>query len=364
MSENPVFLRKTGVFRSFSGDNRTLQGGADGCLLGLMKLALHDWMAGGDACFETMALEAFEWQFARNETYRRYCEKLGRTPAKVSSWLEIPAVPTDVFKLEGLAMRCFPEHEVGGHFLTSGTTGERKGRHEYRDLDLYRAAALGGWRSLELPVPERPVFFSQTADDAPHSSLVRMFGFLAEGRDAQWLIDGQGGFGGIEFGGGVRELLGTSLALMRYCELGGKVELAEGSWIFETGGGKGLGREFSAAKVRKILAGHFGVPEGRILNEYGMTELSSQFYKWGDKEVHKGPPWTGIRVVDVESGGLAEPGQAGYLEVIDLANLESVIAVRTQDFAVARGPREFELLGRDPGALPRGCGRGMEAVLR
>jgi hypothetical protein len=53
----------------------------------------------------------------------------------------------------------------------------------------------------------------------------------------------------------------------------------------------------------------------------------------------------------------------GYLEIIDLANLDSVAAIRTQDFATALGEREFILHGRDPGAIARGCSRGVDDVL-
>lgn len=317
-------------------------------------------MRGGEGCFEETALEVFGFQFEENAAYRRYCEVLGRTPGTVGSWLEIPAVPTDVFKLEGMGLRCFPEEETGGYFLTSGTTREVKGKHEWRDLELYEASVKGGWREMGMPEVEGAWFFSQKAEDVPHSSLVRMFSFLDEG--GEWLIDAEGRMGEFSPQGKVG-VLGTSLALMRACEEMGQVELAEGSWIFETGGSKGLRRSFSPEEVRVKLAGHFGVPESRIFNEYGMTELFSQFYKRGDEETHKGPPWVGVRVVEVFSGKPAKPGEAGYLEVVDLANLESVAAVRTQDFAVAVGEREFRLLGRDEAAVARGCSRGVEDVM-
>ncbi len=49
--------------------------------------------------------------------------------------------------------------------------------------------------------------------------------------------------------------------------------------------------------------------------------------------------------------------------MVDLANIDSVLAVRTQDLAWSAGDREFVLVGRDPGALARGCSRGVEDVL-
>ncbi|MEP4050325.1 MAG: acyl-protein synthetase, partial [Luteolibacter sp.] len=156
---------------------------------------------------------------------------------------------------------------------------------------------------------------------------------------------------------------GTSIALLKACDELPPLTLPEGSWIFETGGSKGLKKSFTPEEVRARLSTHFGISPSRVLNEYGMTELFSQFYKWGDEETHKAPPWTAIRILDVHTGQPAEKGQPGYLEIVDLANLDSVSAIRTQDLAIAHNDREFILLGRDPAALARGCSRGAEAAL-
>lgn len=312
--------------------------------------------------FSSLALEVFQHQFHHNTAYRNYCEAKGATPETVRRWHEIPAVPTDVFKLPENNLRCFPQEEVTGYFLTSGTTQEVKGRHDYRDLDLYQASVLGTWRHLALPEISSPCFFSQRVEHAPHSSLVRMFGFLDQ--EGKWLIDHHGEISIASFQPTqATAIMGTSLALLKICEMTRPFLLPEGSWILETGGGKGLRKNFTAEHVRQQLAKHFGVAESRILNEYSMTELFSQFYKWGDEPTHKGPPWVGIRVVDVFSGKLAKTGEPGYLEIIDLANLDTVSAIRTQDLAIAAGEREFILLGRDESATPRGCSRSSDDLL-
>jgi len=327
-----------------------------------LKEKLLGWMRGGEGDFAATALEVFRYQFERNVAYANYCKALGHSPDQVESWLQIPAVPTDVFKLTNTAMRCFPEAEVKGFFLTSGTTREVKGKHEYRDLELYEAAVKGCWQQQRLPEIRKPWFFSQRVEDAPHSSLVRMFDLLDDG--GQWLMDAEGKLLSEEFSPeGATAVLGTSLALLRFCEQSEPVELSEGSWIFETGGSKGLRKSHTPAEVRRRLCNHFSLPQSRILNEYGMTELFSQFYQWGNAEAHQGPPWAAIRVVDVFSGNPAAEGEAGYLEIIDLANLDSVSAIRTQDLAIATGERSFVMIGRDPSAVARGCSRGVDAVL-
>ncbi len=327
-----------------------------------LKEKLLSWMRDGEGNFAASALEVFHYQFERNAAYANYCRALGRTPESVGGWREIPAVPTDVFKLSGKVMRCFPETEAKGFFLTSGTTREVKGKHEYCDLELYEAAVKGCWRELGLPEIRKPWFFSQRVEDAPHSSLVRMFDFLDDG--GEWLIDPESKLLSGRFSpNGAAAVLGTSLALLRFCEESEPVKLLEGSWIFETGGSKGLRKSHTPTEVRQRLANHFSLPQSRILNEYGMTELFSQFYKWGNDEAHQGPSWTAIRVVDVFSGKPAAKGEIGYLEIIDLANLDSVSAIRTQDLAIATGERSFVLIGRDPSAVARGCSRGVDALI-
>ena len=55
-------------------------------------------------------------------------------------------------------------------------------------------------------------------------------------------------------------------------------------------------------------------------------------------------------------------GETGILLIYDAANVGSVVGLQTQDLAIKRG-ESFELLGRDPSALPRGCSRAADAWL-
>jgi hypothetical protein len=55
-------------------------------------------------------------------------------------------------------------------------------------------------------------------------------------------------------------------------------------------------------------------------------------------------------------------GEIGLARFIDLANVDSAVAILTRDL-VRRRDGGIELLGRSPGAPPRGCSLAIEALL-
>jgi hypothetical protein len=156
-------------------------------------------------------------------------------------------------------------------------------------------------------------------------------------------------------------VLGTALAFLSlFDEITEPLFLPPGSHALETGGYKGSHRELAKKDLYALFEAKLGLHENAVVNEYSMTELSSQFYSQGIGNPHQGPPWTRIRVINPITGDTAEQGEPGYLVIYDLANLHSVMAVQTQDIAIAHNNRSFTLLGRDPSALPRGCSRSAD----
>jgi hypothetical protein len=107
------------------------------------------------------------------------------------------------------------------------------------------------------------------------------------------------------------------------------------------------------------------------VNEYGMTELCSQFYDdvlWTrfagmNRERRKvGPPWLRTLVVDPATLEELPHGTPGLLCHFDLANAGSVLAVQTEDMGVLSDGR-LSLIGRAPGAEPRGCALALAELL-
>jgi hypothetical protein len=316
--------------------------------------------------FSALALEVFAFQCRRNGTYRAFAANLP-TPR---SWREIRAVPQAAFKRSRLS--CVPFDAVGTVFRTSGTTGRTRGEHYLFNTGLYDAAIVRGWDWLGVErLPLRLI--ARRRDDAPDSSLGHMFAVLARERstgNAEWFVDRDGSLDVEGFQRSVEQgkpvgVLGTALGFLNMFEKMDKqrISLPRGSFVMETGGYKGSGRELVKRDLYKMVDQFLGVPEQNIINEYGMTELSSQFYTRGTDRPHMAPPWLKALVIDAETGKEAAVGGAGILRIFDLANLNSALAIETQDLAI-RLEDGFALLGRDPSALPRGCSRAADELMR
>jgi hypothetical protein len=165
-------------------------------------------------------------------------------------------------------------------------------------------------------------------------------------------------------------VLGTSFAYVHLLDAlqNARFSLPTGSRLMQTGGFKGKSREVPADELRASLARTFGLPETHVVCEYGMTELSSQFYERTllDPSAPHGeyvePPWARVVPVDPETLEPVSPGRVGLARIEDLGNVDSAFAVQTQD-RVVRVERGFRLLGRAPGAPPRGCSLAIDELL-
>ena len=104
--------------------------------------------------------------------------------------------------------------------------------------------------------------------------------------------------------------------------------LPDGSRLMECGGFKGRSREMPRPELYARLEGALGIPMEIMLNQYGMTELGSQFYdsvllQPAELRRKLGPPWARVLIVDPETGEPAAPGEVGTIVVFDLANTGS-----------------------------------------
>lgn len=340
----------------------------------LAWMAEADWRA-DEPRFTALALELFCFQFAHCTPYRRFCEARGATPDSVSDWRDVPAVPAGTFK--EVAIRSFPAEHTCKTFRTSGTSSGRRGELHLDTLALYEASLLPPIRRFLFPDLEsaraeggerfRIIVMAPTPREAPDSSLSHMFGRMLDA-----LGTSDSGFCMkparlLEQATAPVALCGTAFAFVHLLEDAGPVRLPDGSRVMETGGFKGRGREISRGELYAWIEEKLGVPPARIVNQYGMTELGSQFYDSVLREPERprrklAPPWTRVRLVDPETGRDAMPGKPGLVTIHDLANTGSVAAIQTADLghAIEDG---FDVLGREPGAEERGCSIAADLML-
>jgi hypothetical protein len=98
---------------------------------------------------------------------------------------------------------------------------------------------------------------------------------------------------------------------------------------------------------------------GSIHAEYGMTELQSQAYSKG-KGIFR--PSSTMKVLLRSPDDPFEvweshenPGKTGAINVVDLANEDSISFIATDDLGRFTGDGGFEVLGRIDNADIRGC---------
>ncbi len=333
-----------------------------------LERAVAHFMARPDlAEFESLALRIYRFQFANNTPYRLFAAQNSRHRSP-SRWEDIPAVPQDAFKHATLI--AFAPSAITSTFRTSGTTGRGHGLHHFRDTTLYKKSIIHGWRACGLPEIRRLVLIPP-GHLAPHSSLSHMMSALETLRGSQQFVTDDNGAPNFDrlvtlVQSAVEPvmIMGTALTFLHLLDyLDGRIlPLPEGSFLWETGGYKSLRRSLPKTEFYAALCECFGISSYNIFNEYGMTELSSQFYAAGLDQPHRAPPWLRARVIAPDTSHECAIGDTGFLRIYDLANIGSVLAVETQDLAV-RHESGFVLLGRDPAALPRGCSLSSEELL-
>jgi Acyl-protein synthetase, LuxE len=327
--------------------------------------------------FEDLALQVFAHQFDCCEPYRRHCLAQGRVPGGIVDWCDIPPVPIVAFKYAELS--CGPAQRV---FLSTGTTAgpELRSRHLIPDLRLYRRSASLGLRGYLFPDCRRMTILSliPSLQQRPDSSLSQMVAWAQEdfgdaqsgnavGDDGLQLESLVEGLRSSERSGRPLCLMATSAALIHaldhFAARGLTFRLPHGSRLMDTGGDKGAPRRLSRNGLLHAVWNAFAVPGYFVVNEYGMAELSSQYYDSvvADRTAGRhrprrklGPHWTRVVVLSLETLAPVAEGETGLLCHFDLANAGSAMAVLSEDLGrvVDDG---FEIVGRAPAAEARGC---------
>lgn len=338
-----------------------------------------------EKAFRRLALELFGLQQKHNTVYGAYCRQNGVTA--VRRWQDIPALPVSAFKFHRVA--CFARSKTVRTFMTSGTTrGALRGRHAFASLGCYDQTVRTLFKDYVLPdLPagkKMPVvFLVQSPAERPESSLSYM-GSRVQcefGRGKAFYALTKHGLQAAALARRLQKtqrsgqpvlIFSTTFALADFLdhlqaqEI--RLRLPRGSRILETGGYKGRRTEVARPELVKRAGERLGIPPTHIINEYGMTELTSQFYDLSLRRKRatsvKGiSPWTRVLIIDPRTGKPAARGKRGVIRIVDLANAGSCLAVQTEDEG-RLVPGGFEVLGRRKGADLRGCSLTFEEMKR
>ena len=304
-----------------------------------------------DSAFERMALQLFRHQAEHCAPYAEYIRLIGVSPDDVQRVENIPMLPIELFKSHKVYCG---ENEPQMVFTSSATTGMVQSRHYVADLALYERAFMEAFRHFYGEPKECSIYaLLPSYLEREGSSLV----YMAERLIAEC---GGGGFYLNDYEKLLRDmshdhnpkiLLGVTYALLDLAE--NYAPQLENTVVMETGGMKGKRKELSKSELHKILCAAFGVE--RIPSEYGMAELMSQAYSFGEG-VFRTPRWMKVMVRDVNNPftRLAQ-GRRGGLDIIDLANRDSCAFIATQDMGVCYADGSFRIEGRISQSDIRGC---------
>ncbi len=327
-----------------------------------------------DALFDALALRLFSEQFERNAPYRQFCLLQKKTPDCVRRWDEIPPLPVTAFKVADIV--CRPMARAARVFHSSGTTGQTPSRHALFDLELSQSAIASHFARHLIPEGQRMRLAILTAspEEAPHASLAHMMETVRVAfgtSESRYYIE-RGRLQSERLVYDLAEatspvcLLGTSFSFVHlidfYARHGFPCVLPAGSRLMDTGGFKGKSREVAREWIYARAEALWGIRPENCVNEYGMTEMTSQFYDGVVGEatrddaprVYRSPPQVRTRVLSPATLAPVPHGEMGLLAHYDLANRDSALAVLTEDLGhEANGG--FILIGRATGAQARGC---------
>jgi len=306
--------------------------------------------------FEKMALKVFRFQYDNNLVYQEFCQFLKKDKVNVKAIADIPFLPIQFFKSHRVLSSQLP---IEITFSSSGTSEMTNSQHFVTDLAYYEKSFQTAFSQF-YGSTENYVILALLPSylERDGSSLIYMIddlikksnhpdsGFYLHNYDE--LIEK---LELLEDSGQNILLLGVTYALLDLIEK--KKFRLKNTIVMETGGMKGKRKEMIREELHAILSDGFGV--STIHSEYGMTELLSQAYSFGDG-IFECPPWMNILIRDTEDALSYLPdGKTGGINVIDLANINSCSFIATQDLGKKNPNHSFEVLGRFDVSDIRGC---------
>ncbi len=309
-----------------------------------------------DEDFTSLALAVFRYQAENNPIYAQFLSLLQIKQAQVQRLTDIPFLPISLFKQYSIQSGQWAASRT---FSSSGTTGNITSKHLLRDDLFYHENARKGFKQFYGSIKNYTVLaLLPSYLERNGSSLIFMVqDFIEQSEDNKsgFFLHNQEDLiqriDQCQKEGRKILLLGVSFALLDLAEKHPKA--FSNTIVMETGGMKGKRKEITRDALHSILKKAFD--QSTIHSEYGMTELLSQAYSKGDGLFY---PSTTMRVMTRE---LTDPlsatlsGKTGAINIIDLANIDTISFIATDDLGIVNRDNSFRILGRLDVSDIRGC---------
>ncbi|WP_316836503.1 acyl transferase [Pedobacter nutrimenti] len=303
-----------------------------------------------------MALAVFKHQAKHCAVYASYIQHLNISPARISSVKDIPYLPISFFKTHEVLSDAKTPEIV---FSSSGTTGMVQSRHLVTDVGIYETSFNKAFEQFYGKIEDTCLLaLLPSYLERDGSSLIYMVDALlkqSKHPDSGYFLHNHDELfhrlKKLQKNKQRTILIGVTYALLDFIEQY-QLDFPE-LIVMETGGMKGKRKEMVREELHNLLQAGFGV--SAIHSEYGMTELLSQAYSFGEGVFHC-PAWMKIVLRDTNDPlSLIQNQQTGGINVIDLANINSCSFIATQDLGKIYPNGSFEVLGRFDNADIRGC---------
>ena len=306
--------------------------------------------------FNKICLDTFHFQMEHVRIYKKYVQYLNIKINTIDHYTKIPFLPIELFKTQEIIADDLQPEII---FTSSGTTGMTTSKHLVADKKVYEQSFRTAFEQFYGKMENiailalLPSYLERTGssliyminDLMQHSQQPESNYFLYNHEELyQTLLQ-------LKTKGTKTLLFGVTFALLDFIE---KYELSFPELIImETGGMKGKRKEMVREEIHDLLCKSFQV--SGIHSEYGMTELLSQGYSYGNG-IFKNPNWMKILIRETNDPlTLATNKKTGAINVIDLANRYSCSFIATQDLGKIYDDGSFEVLGRFDQSDIRGC---------
>ncbi|ADY50748.1 hypothetical protein Pedsa_0162 [Pseudopedobacter saltans DSM 12145] len=304
--------------------------------------------------FNDISLQVYQFQKQNIPVYKEFIKNLKID--KVDHYSQIPFLPIEFFKSHQI-INSNDSYDI--IFSSSGTTGSKTSKHFVKDINWYIKSYQKAFTQF-YGTPQNLCIIALLPSylEREGSSLIYMVEDLinlSEHPDSGFLLyEHDLLFNKLQKLKQSRQktiLIGVTYALLDFIEKY-QIDFPE-LIVMETGGMKGKRKEMVREELHKILCNGFGVKT--IHSEYGMTELLSQGYSFGNG-IFESPKWMKIITRDINDPlTILENNKTGGINVIDLANIYSCSFIATQDLGKILSPNTFEILGRFDNSDIRGC---------